>query len=301
MLRFKKLSHLALNVSDLDRSAAFYRDMVGLDLVERTADTAFLSCDADHYNLSLHAAAQPSLKRIAFELESAAQVPVAREVLERAGVRHRRLGAGECADLRVEEGIRLVDPNGITLDLLAGMRQRTEAFTPHPMKLLRLSHAVIRVPDFAQSLRFYTEVMNFRVSDFRHEDDGDPYFAFMRCFPNPFHHSFAIQQGKAPAFFHSAYSVESLDDLMAGRNRLLDEGAIVAPSPGRHKASGSVFQYFADPDGFTVEFTLGMEEFPETGPRQPRQLDKSYRTTDIWNGPKPTNLPNLGAIEPAAW
>ena len=88
---------------------------------------------------------------------------------------------------------------------------------------------------------------------------------------------------------------------MAGRNRLLDEGAIVAPSPGRHKASGSVFQYFADPDGFTVEFTLGMEEFPETGPRQPRQLDKSYRTTDIWNGPKPTNLPNLGAIEPAAW
>ena len=62
-------------------------------------------------------------------------------------------------------------------------------------------------------------------------------------------------------------------------------------------ASGSVFQYFADPDGFTVEYTSGMEEFPETAARQPRMLDKSYNTTDIWDGEKPLNLPNQGRVE----
>ncbi len=299
MLRFKKLSHLALNVSDLDRSVAFYRDMVGLDLVEQAGDTAFLSCDGDHHNLMLHAASAPSLKRIAFELESPAQIEVARRVLDEAGVRHRRIDAGECAAMYVEDGVRLADPDGITLDLVVGMTRRTSAFVPHPIRLVRLSHAVIRVPDFQRSLKFYTDVMNFRVSDFRHEDEGAPYFVFMRCFPNPYHHSFAIQQGAKAAFFHAAYTVESLDDLMIGRNRLLEAGAIVAPAPGRHKASGSIFQYFADPDGFTVEFTVGMEEFPETSPRRPRNLDKRYSTTDIWNGPKPVNLPNFGAIEPA--
>ena len=62
-------------------------------------------------------------------------------------------------------------------------------------------------------------------------------------------------------------------------------------------ASGSVFQYFADPDGFTVEYTSGMEEFPEIAARQPRMLDKSYNTTDVWDGEKPLNLPNQGRVE----
>jgi 2,3-dihydroxy-p-cumate/2,3-dihydroxybenzoate 3,4-dioxygenase len=66
-------------------------------------------------------------------------------------------------------------------------------------------------------------------------------------------------------------------------------------------ASGSVFQYFADPDGFTLEYTVGMEEFPEHGPREPRMLDKTYRTTDLWEGERPTNMPDYGEIEmPAA-
>ena len=44
MIRHKKLSYLALNVSDLARSVAFYRDMAGLDLVEQNdRGEAFLS------------------------------------------------------------------------------------------------------------------------------------------------------------------------------------------------------------------------------------------------------------------
>ena len=142
--------------------------------------------------------------------------------------------------------------------------------------------------------------MNFRTSDFRHEPTGEPYFAFMRCFPNPYHHSFALQESDRNAFFHIAFTVNGMDDLMFGKNRMAKNGVMVAPTPGRHMASGSVFQYFSDPDGFTVEYTVGMEEFPEHNPRQPRMLDKTYRTTDLWEGPPPSNLPAFGDIEPPA-
>jgi 2,3-dihydroxy-p-cumate/2,3-dihydroxybenzoate 3,4-dioxygenase len=64
-------------------------------------------------------------------------------------------------------------------------------------------------------------------------------------------------------------------------------------------ASGSIFQYFSDPDGITIEYTSGMEEFPELGARQPRMLDQSYRTTDVWDGERPTNLRSLGNYERA--
>ncbi len=33
--------------------------------------------------------------------------------------------------------------------------------------------------------------------------------------------------------------------------------------PGRHPPSESVFLYFLDPDGLTLEYSFGMEEFPE--------------------------------------
>ena len=37
MIRYKKLGYVAFNVSDLDKSIAFYRDMVGLDHVKTNA------------------------------------------------------------------------------------------------------------------------------------------------------------------------------------------------------------------------------------------------------------------------
>lgn len=298
MMRHKKLSYVALNVSDLAKSVAFYRDMVGLDLVEQNDHgEAFFSCNGEHHNLLLVQAKEASFKRIAFELEDDSQIAEAENVLSAAKVKWRRIEAAECGRLRIGRGLRFADPAGFQIELIAGMNSRPGRFFPHPVAITHLSHAVVRVPDFANTLRFYTEVLNFRVSDFRHEPTGERYFAFMRCFPNPYHHAFALVKGADAAFYHMAFHVKSLDDLMLGRNRLLKAGVTVAPTPGRHMASGSVFQYFADPDGFTVEYTSGMEEFPETAARQPRMLDKSYNTTDIWDGEKPLNLPNHGKVE----
>lgn len=298
MIRYKKLGYVALNVTDLDTSVAFYRDLVGLDLVEQNdAGEAFLSCNTDHQNLLLVQAGQASFKRAAFQLEDERQLPVAEDVLARAGVKFARIPPRECGRLRIGAGLRFADPIGAIVELFAGMVSRPQPFLPHPINLSHLSHAVMKVADFGAPHRFYTEVLNFRTSDYRHEPTGEPYFAFLRCFPNPYHHSFAIQKGPKNEFFHIALHVKTLDDLMYGRNRLIKAGITVAPAPGRHMASGSIFQYFTDPDGFTVEYTHGMEEFPEADPRQPRMLDKTYRTTDIWEGEPPRNLVSYGAME----
>jgi 2,3-dihydroxy-p-cumate/2,3-dihydroxybenzoate 3,4-dioxygenase len=304
MMRYKKLGYVAFNVSDLDRSVAFYRDMVGLDLVETNQHgEAFLSCNSDHHNLVLVQSTAPdkapSFKRVAFELENEAQLAVAEEWLTKAGVRFARVPQEESCRLRIGAGIRLVDPIGTTVELFVGLMSRPQPFLPHPVHLSHLSHAVMRVAEFQAPHKFYSEVMNFRTSDFRHEPTGERYFAFMRCFPNPYHHSFALQKSDRNAFFHIAFTVKSMDDLMYGKNRMAKAGVLVAPAPGRHMASGSVFQYVADPDGFTVEYTVGMEEFPEVGARQPRMLDKTHRTTDMWEGPPPSNLPAFGDIEPS--
>ena len=69
--RYRKPGYVALAVTDLDRSIAFYRDLVGLTLQERDGDEiAFLRCGTDHHDVVLYKAAQPGLKRMAFQLES---------------------------------------------------------------------------------------------------------------------------------------------------------------------------------------------------------------------------------------
>ena len=51
--RYRKLGYAALTVTDLERSLRFYRDLLGLDLVERSDDIAYLRCSRDHHNLVL--------------------------------------------------------------------------------------------------------------------------------------------------------------------------------------------------------------------------------------------------------
>ena len=78
MIRYKKLGYLALNVTDLARSTVFYRDTLGLQLVENersgAGEPVFFRCDWDHHNVMLFEGAKQGLKRIGFEMESAAEL-----------------------------------------------------------------------------------------------------------------------------------------------------------------------------------------------------------------------------------
>src|SRR5690606_34768947 len=93
--RYSKLGYAALNVTNLAKSVEFYRDIVGLDVVEQTQDVAFLRCSRDHHNVVLYQAAQSGLKRVGFELESAADVEAAFAHFEANGYAPQRLSEVE--------------------------------------------------------------------------------------------------------------------------------------------------------------------------------------------------------------
>lgn len=300
MLRYKKLGYVALNVTDVERSAAFYRDRVGFDLVgDAGKDLAFISCNQDNHNVVLYRGDKPGFKRIGFEMEDRAQLERAFEHINRAGLKPVEVPPAEAAALRLGAAFRFRDPSGILLEFYSGMFFRPHPFVPHPIKFRQLSHVVLRVPDLEKSVRFYQDVLNFRISDYRYRPTGEMTFAFMRCFPNPYHHCFGLSQSPSNElkFFHAAFSVTDIDDMGLGRNRLIAHEVPIVFGPGRHLASGSIFMYFLDPDGLTLEYTLGMEEFPEAGARSPRMLDNTHKTTDIWEGKGDPRIGQVGYVE----
>src|SRR3546814_2275259 len=82
--RYRRLSYVVLDVADIDRSLAFYRDLVGLAVDRRQGDVVYLRCSELPQNLILRRGDTPGLARAAFELESRADLESAFSYLQRS-------------------------------------------------------------------------------------------------------------------------------------------------------------------------------------------------------------------------
>lgn len=119
----KDIGHLVLNVSNVERSTTFYRDVVGFRVARYRPDGtgAFLTCGVVHHNLALFQApegarppqkGQIGLNHFAFQVESYQALQAA----------HKRLvDAGATIDHIVDHGmtrsVYFLDPDGIMMEL----------------------------------------------------------------------------------------------------------------------------------------------------------------------------------------
>lgn len=299
MIRYSKLGYVALNVTDLNKSADFYKNIVGLELVELVPDeVAYFRCSFDHHNVVLYPAQQPGLKRVAFEVEDANQLDVAIDRISKFGLTCQEVDASELTSLHQSRTIRFLEPkSGVTFELYYEMKQFETPYTSTPINskpvhITQLGHAVLEVEDqdFDELLQFLIETMNFKISDVSGDQIG---WAWLRAFPNPLHHTFAINRGKQKRLNHVSFQIQAIDDLGISQKRLVDNQVPIVFGPGRHAPSRSLFLYYLDPDGLTLEYSQGMEEFPEENPREPRVLQPTMETLDLWGG---TPDPRFGSV-----
>ncbi len=95
--------HLSLNVSNLERSIAFYRILFGCEPAKRRSDYAKFELDDPPLVLSLEPmppAAGGTLNHLGFRMPDSATLVAMQERLERAGIRTRRQEGVECCYAR---------------------------------------------------------------------------------------------------------------------------------------------------------------------------------------------------------
>lgn len=298
MPRYRKLGYVALNVSDVARARAFHETMVGLQPSGEGADGAvFFRCGFEHHTLVLYRGAAPGLKRIGFELETDEALEDAARQFAAQGLDVVELDEAERAALHQGRTIRVVEPfTGATFEYYAMMREFSDPFVPRLAKIQRIGHVVLKVPDFAAACDFYTRVLGFRVSDLI---DGAA--CFMRCHPSPYHHGIALINSAAPQLHHVNFMVSEVDDIGKAIARFGKNDVPIVYGPGRHPPSGSMFLYFLEPDGITLEYSFGMEEFPELDARRPRLFEPVRESYDYWSSYRDLQrYAAVGAIETPA-
>ena len=292
--RYRRLGYVALNVSDLARSRAFYQDIVGLQSAGAVAHgEVLLRCTGRHHDLILHEGAPPGLRRVAWEMESADDLARIDVHLRALGLAPREVPAAECAALGLGRALRVTEPHtGAVFEYFDAMTQADTPFTPTVTKIARLGHVVLATDDHAATERYFLEQLNFRASD---RIEGA--VTFLRCWPNPLHHSFGLSNGKRRQLHHVNFMVTDIDDVGKAIYRLKNHEVPIVFGPGRHPPSESIFLYFLDPDELTVEFSFGMEEFPERAPREPRLLPLSLQSIDCWGSVPDARFAAAGVIE----
>jgi catechol 2,3-dioxygenase len=121
----RAIGHIVLNVSDVERSTRFYRDVVGFEVARIRPDNsgAFLTCGIVHHNLALFKAppgaapakkGQIGLNHFAFQVDDYKALQAA----------HRRLvDASAVIDHIVDHGmtrsVYFLDPDGLMMELYA--------------------------------------------------------------------------------------------------------------------------------------------------------------------------------------
>ncbi|WP_416915195.1 MAG: VOC family protein [Roseicyclus sp.] len=118
-----RIGHVHLKVSDLERSIAFYRDVIGLEVMQRYgAQAAFLSAGGYHHHLGLNtweSLGGPRPPRHAVGLYHTAFLFPDRVALARAFKRVLEAGVelDGAADHGVSEALYLSDPDGNGIEL----------------------------------------------------------------------------------------------------------------------------------------------------------------------------------------
>ncbi len=292
---YEKLGYVALNVSDVGKSRDFYEKQVGL---QRSGDledgTAFLRCSEDHHSIALYRSDKPGLKRAGFEMKSDRALDQLGQRLAAEGIAVHEVAAAERKQLGLGRAFRISEPHtGATYEFYASMRQwGGQPFQSTVAKIQRLGHFVLKVQDFDGACRFHTDVLGLRVSDII---EGT--IQFMRCHPNPYHHGVGLGRANEALLHHVNFMVTEVDDIGRAISRFNRAQVRIVNGPGRHPPSGSMFLYYLDPDGITVEYSFGMEEFPAEGARKPRVMEPIKASIDYWDSFLDPRKSTVGEIE----
>lgn len=167
-----------------------------------------------------------------------------------------------------------------------------EAPSKSPVKIRKLGHVVFRVRDVERSVKFYTEILNFRVSDVN--ERGMVFFNW-----GGDHHGLAVMQaatGEAaeqPAeeqlgLSHFALEVGSIDELFAIRDFLKRKGVPIT-FEGRKGPGCNTGVELLDPDGYQIELYWAMDQVgPENRIRPSHQWRRAKSLEEARDNPLPT-------------
>ncbi|MCW2392835.1 catechol 2,3-dioxygenase-like lactoylglutathione lyase family enzyme [Sphingobium sp. B1D7B] len=275
MSRVTEIRYVGYAVTDFATESSFYEGQWGLERVPSDDGMAWFKTQGhdEHHVVRLRPSDENRVDVIALAADSRADVDA---LCERVRASAAKL-VSEPQDLTTPGGgygFRFFTPDGLLIEVSSDVaRGEAREITRWEGLPVKISHIVLHSPDHQAAVRFFCDVLGFKVSDWL----GD-FMCFLRC--NSAHHRIALLPGP-PCLNHVAYDMTDVDGMMAGISRLKQNKTDIRWGPGRHTAGDNTFSYFVTPSGFAVEYTAELEDVDfET--HEPKVHVPAPRVMDQW-------------------
>jgi catechol 2,3-dioxygenase len=292
-----RLSHLELNVTDLEWARAFYVDTFGLQITHEEKDRIYLRAmeERGHHCLILSGNKTAHVGVLGFKLFDENDLDKAE-----AWFRSKGLPAEWTERPFMGRVLSTRDPWGVPLefyvrmDRLESIHQKYRLY--HGVKPLRIDHFNLFSPDVDAAAQFYAEI-GFRVTEYTADaETGRNWAVWMQRKGGV--HDIAFTNGTGPRLHHVAFWVPTplniidLLDLMSTTGYVTN----IERGPGRHGISNAFFLYIRDKDGHRTE--IYCSDYQTIDPdHEPIKWDlKDPQRQTLWGAPAPRSWFEEGSV-----
>ncbi len=267
-----RLSHVDIKVPDMDLAAAYYSEVMGMSITERTDDRIFFKCwdEEDHHSLAVRYDPRTGMDRFTFKVEKEDDLDELEHRVETYGYAVHRMSKGE--EIGQGESIRFETPSGHEMELVYEVEKVGNALGKLNPRIIpegykgiappRMDHLLVNAEEVGEASKFYMDVLGFRLTEQLLDSEGHQIGTWMERSHSP--HDLAVVAGPNGALHHFAFWLDDWDHVRKAADILAYNAIMVDVGPTRHGVTRGNTIYFFDPMGTRNEvFTGGYRPDPD--------------------------------------
>ena len=288
MIRVHKIAHATYETPDLDQQTEYYTDIIGLTLIAKDKDAAYLASTVDHHSVVLRRGSKASCVALAFQIPPDADLGAFEKQVAAHQIKTERKKDPEPS---ISDMVSFADPKGTTMQVFKRGEFAHQKFTQKGIVPFKLGHVAFHVTDVKHVTKFYCDVLGFRESDWMAD-----FFSFLRCGPD--HHTINLMETGSNRHFHTAFELRDWAHLQTACDYLSLNGYKLLWGPGRHGIGHNLFAYHRGPNGLITELFTELDRMnEELGYFEPRPWHRdSPQRPKVWA--KDPSASNLWGIMP---
>lgn len=267
MMKVNRVAHASFLSTDIEAQIDHYTNIMGLSLVDRNDEGAFLTTGVDHHTVVLRKGDVSKCDAIGFQLAPNLSLDEFAKHVESKGVSLERLSDSQP---NISDLLKFRDPNGTAVEVFVDHETVGTGMSNLGVVPNKLGHIAFSCEDVQTVVKFYNEVLGFTVSDWM----GD-FFAFMRCGPD--HHTMNFVGGAKSKMHHIAFELRDFTHIRDACDLLARDGITLEWGPVRHGIGHNISTYHRNADGQIIELFCELDRVDEAyGTLEPRRMHQSY-------------------------
>jgi catechol 2,3-dioxygenase-like lactoylglutathione lyase family enzyme len=291
MIRVRKIAHATYEMPDLDPQIEYYTEVLGLNLVGKEKNAAYLASKIEHHSVVLRKGSEPKCTRLGFEIGVNEDLGAFEKQVQAHGVKTQRKKDPEPT---ITDMVTFEDAKGTVMEVFQRGELTQKSFPEKGVVPHKLGHVAFHCEDVKKVTKFYVDVLGFRESDWMAD-----FFSFLRCGPD--HHTINLMGTGSNRHFHTAFELRDWSHMESACDFLSRKGYRQIWGPGRHGIGHNLFCYHRSPAGFITELFAELdlmldEELGHFAPR-PWHRDNPQKPKVWAKDPGASNLWGVGPPE----